>query len=175
MGGLPVMRLLLALACMVLSMLAGIAQPTARAQTGEFSAKSFDSSAACNPAPRPVKTSLDILENDDPIAPNPGTAGASASLFETPPDGIACRTFEVIRESILGAVAEEDWRPLSLSTFFTEGWNAPYAKSPAGTNGTPRQNWFGAADGIFSRLSSLNFFYTNGMTKNTGLLLNPFP
>jgi hypothetical protein len=175
MGGLPVMRQLLALACMVLSMLAGIAQPTARAQTGEFLARSFDSSAACNPAPRPVKTSLGIVENDDPIAPNPGTPEASASLFETPPDGIACRTFEVIRESVLGAASEEDWTPLSLSTFFTEGWNAPYAKSPAGTNGTPRQNWFGAADGIFSRLSSLNFFYTNGMTKNTGLLLNPFP
>jgi hypothetical protein len=53
--------------------------------------------------------------------------------------------------------AAPDWTPLSLSTFFTDNSNAPYAQSPAGTDGTPRQNWFGAADGIFLRLWSLNF------------------
>ena len=68
----------------------------------------------------------------------------------------------------------DDWQPLSLSTFFTEGWDQPYANSPAGTNGAPKQNWFGSADGIFSRLVSVDFFYTNGMTTNAGLLLSPF-
>jgi hypothetical protein len=38
----------------------------------------------------------------------------------------------------------------------------------------PEQNWFGAADGILSRLSALDFFFTDGMTTNKGLLLSPF-
>jgi hypothetical protein len=175
MGGLPVMRLPLALACTALSVLTAIALPTARGQTGESSASSFDSSPACNTAPRSLKTPLGGLETGDPYAADSRTPDASTTFFETPPDRIARQAFDVIRESILGAASEEDWTPLSLSTFFTDGWNAPYAKSPAGINGTPRQNWFGAADGIFSRLWSLNFFYTNGMTTNTGLLLSPFP
>ena len=83
-------------------------------------------------------------------------------------------TLEVIRESIFGEASTDQWRPLAFSTFFTEGWDQPYVKSPEGTNGAPKQNWFGSPDGIFSRLVTVDFFYTNGMTKNTGLLLSPF-
>lgn len=91
------------------------------------------------------------------------------------PDRVTTGPLDVIRESIFGAASEDDWRPLGLSTFFTQGWDEPWVKSLPGTNGAPKQNWFGAADAVFARLSSLNFFYTNGMTTNTGLLLSPFP
>jgi hypothetical protein len=82
---------------------------------------------------------------------------------------------EVIHESIFGAASTEDWQPLSLSTFWSEGWDKPYVNSPEGTNGARKQNWFGVADGIFARLGALNFFFTDGMTTHTGLLLSPFP
>jgi hypothetical protein len=82
---------------------------------------------------------------------------------------------EVIHESIFGAASTDDWQPLSLSTFFSQGWDQAYVRSPEGTNAAPKQNWFGAADGVFSRLNSLNFFFTDHMTANQGLLLTPLP
>ena len=75
----------------------------------------------------------------------------------------------------LRAGFKEEWHPLSLSTFFSEGWDEAYVRSPEGTNEAPKQNWFGAADGVFVRLNTLNFFYTNHMTTNLGLLLTPLP
>jgi hypothetical protein len=104
------------------------------------------------------------------VVPRAGTFGR-----ETPPARIETGPLDVICESILGAAREEARRPLGLSTFFAEGWDEPYVKSPDGTDGAPKQNWFGSADVIFSRLDSLNFFYTNGMTTHTGLMLSPFP
>jgi hypothetical protein len=82
---------------------------------------------------------------------------------------------DVIAESIFGKASPDDWQPLSLWTFFSEGWDQPFAKSPPGTNGAPKQNWFGAADAAFVRLTSLNFFYVNGMTTHLGLLMAPLP
>jgi hypothetical protein len=159
MGAGAVKRVPLALACVALSILAGIGQPTARAQA--YLPSSGDSTATTTGAPGPEPV----------IVPSGGRAFAS----ETPPTRIALGPLDVIRESLFGAASEEAWRPLGLATFFTEGWDEPYVKSPPGTNGAPKQNWFGAADAIFTRLSSLNLFYTNGMTTHTGLLLSPFP
>ncbi len=85
------------------------------------------------------------------------------------------RPLEVIRESIFGTAAPENWQPLTLSTFFTDGWDRPYSRSPDGTNGAPKQNWFGASDGIFVRLNAIDFFFTDRMTPNQGLLLTPVP
>jgi hypothetical protein len=42
-----------------------------------------------------------------------------------------------------------------------------------GPTGPPKQNWLGAVDAIFVRVNTLNFFYTNNMTTNPGLLLTP--
>lgn len=80
---------------------------------------------------------------------------------------------EVIRESIFGDASPDDWRPLTLGTFFCEGWDEAFARAPIGTNGAPKQNWFGAADGVFVRLSSVTFNFTDRMTTNPGLLLSP--
>jgi hypothetical protein len=159
MGAWAVKGVPLALACVALPILAGIGQPTALAQAYKPSTDAVAATPSGAPEPQPV------------IVPGGGRAFAS----ETPPTQMAMGPLDVIRESLFGAASEEAWRPLGLATFFTEGWDEPYVKSPPGTNGAPKQNWFGAADAIFTRLSSLNFFYTNGMTTNTGLLLSPFP
>ena len=50
------------------------------------------------------------------------------------------------------------------------------SRLPARNQGiAPKQNWFGSADGIFVRLNEVTFFFTDGMTRNKGLLLSPFP
>lgn len=81
-------------------------------------------------------------------------------------------TFDVIHESIFGPASKDDWRPLSLGTFFSEGWDEPFVKAPEGDNGAPKQPWLLAGTGHFARAATLDFFYTNGMTNNPGLLLN---
>ena len=57
-------------------------------------------------------------------------------------------------ESLTGDVYAEPsrWRPLSLGTFFTEGWDQAWASPPTGEGGAPRQGWIGAQDGVFYRL-----------------------
>jgi hypothetical protein len=59
-----------------------------------------------------------------------------------------------IRESLLGDVYAEPskWQPLTVGSFFTEGWNRPWASPPAGEGGAPRQGWLNAFDGVFYRL-----------------------
>ncbi len=91
------------------------------------------------------------------------------------PAGAVKGTLGVIRESIFGPASPEQWHPLSLSTFFSEGWDEAFVRSPEGTNGAPKQNWTGTADGIFARLTSVSFFFTDDMTTNPGLLLTPLP
>jgi hypothetical protein len=62
--------------------------------------------------------------------------------------------FDAAAESIFGDVYAEPtrWRPLSISTLFTEGWNEPWASPVAGGGGAPRQGWLNASDGVFYRL-----------------------
>ena len=54
--------------------------------------------------------------------------------------------FGTITESIFGQPDPDDWRPLPLSTLFSEGWNEPWVTSPNGSGGAPRQGWINAAD-----------------------------
>jgi hypothetical protein len=51
-----------------------------------------------------------------------------------------------IRESLFGDVYAnpERWRPLSLGTFFSAGWNTPWVSPPNGGGGAPRQGWLNA-------------------------------
>jgi hypothetical protein len=116
-----------------------------------------------------------VLGDEEPKGAGPAVPGPPAYVPETLPARVVMGPLEVIHESIFGAASTEDWRPLSLSTFFSEGWDEPYVNSPEGTYGARKQNWFGAADGIFARLGALDFFFTDGMTTHTGLLLSPFP
>jgi hypothetical protein len=88
-----------------------------------------------------------------------GTAALSQPSFNEPADEpiapqIASSFFDTVTESFFGDVyAEGKWRRLSLGTFFSEGWNEPWAAPPAGTEDlTPRQGWLGALNGVFYRL-----------------------
>jgi hypothetical protein len=57
------------------------------------------------------------------------------------------------------------WHPLPLSTFFTEGWDEPWAGGPNGQNGdgAPRQGWLNAQDGVFYRLAIATFGYQHNV------------
>jgi hypothetical protein len=70
-----------------------------------------------------------------------------------------------IEESLFGDVyAEGRWRPLTLGSFFTDGWLEPWAAAPAGRDGlTPRHGWLGAFNGVFYRLWTADLGYTNSL------------
>ena len=70
-----------------------------------------------------------------------------------------------IEESLFGDVyAEGRWRPLTLGSFFTDGWLEPWAAAPAGRDGlTPRHGWLGAFNGVFYRLWTTDLGYTNAL------------
>jgi hypothetical protein len=65
--------------------------------------------------------------------------------------------FETITESICGKPDPDSWRPLSLSTLFSEGWNEAWVPSPNGSGGAPRQGWINAMDGSMYRLWFFTF------------------
>jgi hypothetical protein len=81
---------------------------------------------------------------------------AAASRFEWGP-------LATIAYSLFGDVyAEGSWRPLSLGTFFTEGWLEPWAAAPSGQSGlAPRHGWLASFDGVFYRLWFTTFSYSN--------------
>jgi hypothetical protein len=62
----------------------------------------------------------------------------------------------MVLKSIFGKPDPSTWRPLSLSTLFSEGWDETWAPSPSGSGGAPRQGWINAAFGTMPRL----FFFT---------------
>jgi len=109
------------------------------------------------------------LAGDGPIVDESAPALYARELG--PPQRAAMTFREVARESVFGPASEDDWKPLSLSTFFTEGWDRPFANAPKGTHGAPRGNWIGAPAGVFGRFATLDFFYTNHMNPVTGLFL----
>src|SRR6185369_5650822 len=76
------------------------------------------------------------------------------------------RLLDVIKVSLCGV---GKWRPLTLGTFFSEGWDEPWAGGPAGQSGlTPRHGWLGAFEGVFYRLALVNGTYQNGLNKPFG-------
>jgi hypothetical protein len=104
-----------------------------------------------------------FLNGAPPIAvPARNTGGQEASL-ET---GL----FDTITESVLGdAYAEGKWRPLGLSTFFSEGWLEPWVNAPAGRSGlTPRHGWLGSFEGVFYRLWLVSLTYQNDLARTHG-------
>jgi hypothetical protein len=77
---------------------------------------------------------------------------------------------EVILESVFGKPDPDTWRPLYLSTLFSEGWLEPWVPSPNGTGGAPRQGWINAADGNFYRL----WWFTFSQAFNSGTKSNAY-
>ena len=68
---------------------------------------------------------------------------------------------EVIRASIFDDIyspeAQTRWTPLPLSTFFSEGWDVPFALPP----GSNRIGWINAFGGVFFRAWFFEWFYAN--------------
>jgi hypothetical protein len=63
----------------------------------------------------------------------------------------------VILESIFGKSDPNAWRPLPLSTFFSEGWFEPWVPSPQGSGGAPRQGWINASEDNMYRACLFTF------------------
>jgi hypothetical protein len=78
--------------------------------------------------------------------------------------------FDAAVESLTGDVyAPGRWRPLSVATLFTEGWDEAWAGGPAGRDGlTPRHGWLGSFDGVFYRLWFTTFSYQNQLNTPFG-------
>jgi hypothetical protein len=99
-----------------------------------------------------------------PAQPSAGTlacpSGEGLAPVAPPIEESVCDT---MIESIVGDAYDEGrWRPLSLESFFIEGWNEPWAAGPAGKSGlTPRQGWLGAFNGVFFRLWVTTFGFTS--------------
>jgi hypothetical protein len=55
------------------------------------------------------------------------------------------------------------WRPLTLGTLFSEGWNESWVSPVNGLGGAPRQGWINAQDGIFYRLAFTGFTDRQGL------------
>jgi hypothetical protein len=75
--------------------------------------------------------------------------------------------FDTITGSLCGDVyAPGRWRPLSLGSFFSEGWLESWAAAPAGQDDlTPRHGWLGAFNGLFYRLWLSTLSYSNSLNK----------
>jgi hypothetical protein len=75
---------------------------------------------------------------------------------------------DVIKESLVGDVyaTPSKWQPLSAGSFFTEGWNRPWASPPAGEGGAPRQGWLNAFDGVFYRLGLVTGSFAQNFRDN---------
>jgi len=88
------------------------------------------------------------------------------------PDGV----FGAMAKSLTGDVYGDPskWRELSLSNFFTEGWNRAWVSPPPGGGGAPRQGWLNSFDGVFYRLAVGTYGYAHNFldngNQNSGLL-----
>jgi hypothetical protein len=165
----------LPLAWMAALFLAGVWPTMARAQGVAPPSSAPANAPVGDPPPRPAVDPSDVLDFEEPGAAVPTSPVYPAYPAPMVPARVVSGPLEVIHESIFGAASTEEWHPLSLLTFFSEGWDEAYVRSPEGTNEAPKQNWFGASDGVFVRLNSLNFYYTNHLTTNLGLLLTQLP
>ena len=97
-------------------------------------------------------------------------SGVSFASADQPDSGIGqtrenLSFLEVVEESFFGDPTDP-WRPLSLSTFFTEGWNEPFDYPVDGSGGAPRQGWINSLDGVFYRLWFLSYRHTQNFHDN---------
>ena len=128
--------------------------------------------AAQEPGPTPAAPSVADLVTDEetvqPIWAVPSDYLGSAPAPTAP--RVVMGPFGTITESLFGTPDPETWRPLPLSTLFSEGWNEAWVPSPNGSGGAPRQGWINAADGNLYRL----WFFTFAQAFNQGNKSNAY-
>lgn len=80
------------------------------------------------------------------------------------------KTFcSVACDSIFGDTSLRCWTPLTLDTFFSEGWDEAWVGGPAGESGlTPRHGWLGSFEGLFYRLWLVSGGYQHNLNKSFG-------
>lgn len=103
----------------------------------------------------PADLSSTIVE-PAPVAQPVGPITSAAACDGCGPPRVELGFCETIIQSLCGKPDPNTWRPLPLSTLFSEGWNEAWVPSPNGSGGAPRQGWINAADGNLYRL----YFFT---------------
>ena len=109
-----------------------------------------------------------------PTVAQPTDAVPSYYAGEGPPPTspiVQMGLFSTITESVFGQPDPNTWRPLPLSTFFSEGWNEAWVPSPNGRAAHPRQGSINAMDGNVYRLWFFTFTQAfNSDPKGNGYL-----
>lgn len=82
----------------------------------------------------------------------------------TPPVSRPTGFLDVALASTFGPSDYAPWRPLSLQTLFTEGWDEPWIAEP-NDSGDAQQGWINAADGNFYRLYFFSYTFTNHLSQ----------
>ena len=76
----------------------------------------------------------------------------------------------VAYESLFGDASSEAkqsaWRPLTLGTFFTDGWREPFIDPPAGSGGAPRSGWVNSFERALFRAWFVSFSFANDVKHN---------
>lgn len=128
------------------------------------------------PAATPAPSFSDLFETEAPSVTMPGQVTVPGPTHY-PGYGVAPTAprvemgpFDTIHASIFEDKNHPNtWRPLSLGSFFSEGWLEPWAGGPAGQSGlTPRHGWLGAFEGVFYRLWLVDAIYQNNLNKPYG-------
>ena len=130
-----------------------------------------------------------------PAGPVLGAPAAEPSTEDPPqaplhsPTGLS--PLEVIRRSLFDSIYlpadQARWSPLTLGTFFTEGWDVPYVNPTAGDGGlagaggapravppggtplgAPRQGWINSFGATFFRAWFFAFAYAQGVNSKVG-------
>ena len=110
--------------------------------------------------PELTAPATETITTTEPTAP-----GASTSEPAKPTGPIRTSFFQAARDSLSGRTDYAEWRPVTLRTLFTEGWDEAWIGPPNGLKGGPRQGWIGAADGNFYRLGFFSFDYTRALSQ----------
>jgi hypothetical protein len=115
--------------------------------------------------PDPARGLADVVDAvaADVAAEPPASVPATLPTVGSPGPGMGL--LGMVRESMWGNHSDQ-WRPLPLSTFFSDGWVQPWYTNPRSSTGAPRQAWINAADGVFYRLWFAQFSYANNFQQN---------
>jgi len=124
---------------------------------------------------QPAPSYSDLVVAESPTETPPGTStlfgdGRYAAAPATAAPRVEMGLFDTIASSIFEDPDDpNEWRPLGLGTFFSEGWREPWAGGPAGQSGlTPRHGWLGSFEGVFYRLWLADAIYQNNLAKPFG-------